>query len=187
MHWHSLSLIQLLNDHTFFVPFGCPCDILCMYISIFQQFIAHLIYMHPSFPFVHMDTDAFGTSTHPLQNPHCKLTVCYFPCGGIWTLSPGLAHDWATFSVLCIYFIFQANETFVVAHFEKTICLHQHKPIIICTKCFPGICGVSKVVEQAKIRLLLVAASGHGPGNKGPRKGQLYIVYVRTYGTPWAW
>ncbi len=47
--------------------------------------------------------------------------------------------------------------------FWKTICLHQHNPTIICTKCFPGICGVSKVVEQAKIRLLLVAASWPGP------------------------
>ncbi len=108
MHWHSLSLIQLLNDHTFFVPFGCPCEISCMYISIFQQFIAHLIYMHASFPLCTWTLMiSVQASTHSLQNPHCKLTVCYFPGVGIWTLSPGLAHDWATFSVFCIYFIFQ--------------------------------------------------------------------------------
>ncbi len=179
MHWHSLSLIQLPNDHTFFVPFGCPCEISCMYISIFQQFIAHLIYMHASFPSVHMDTDAFGTSTHTLcKIPIAKLTVCFFsPWWDLnfepWT-SPWLGN------FLCFLHLLPLSRQWNIwcCSFWKTICLHQHKPLIICGKCFPGICGVSKVVEQAKIRLLLVAPSWPGPRKQKDQEKVSSTLYM---------
>lgn len=97
--------------------------------------------------------------THPLQNPHCKVdSVFFFPWWDLnfepWT-SPWLGN------FLCFLHLLPLSRQWNICccSFWKTICLHQHKPLIICGKCFPGICGVSKVVEQAKIRLLLVATS----------------------------
>jgi hypothetical protein len=153
----------------------------------------NFMHVHIHFPTIHCTFDlhacilsfcahghwCFRTSTHTLcKTPIAKLTVCFFSLWWDLNFEPWTSPWLGNFLHFLHLLPLSRQWNICCCSFWKTTCLHQHKPLIICAKCFPGICGVSKVVEQAKIRLLLVAASWPGPRKQKDQEKVSSTLYM---------